>query len=111
MKRSILHRLFDARIISFDLNGVLCTNLSPQEREQLGIKSGACLVPECMNAQRKEYLARRINDANQFVIANNMKKSVHKASHLESSFYALAKLKKNAPLIMSQPTNNKEKRE
>jgi hypothetical protein len=99
---SILHRLFDAWIIWFDLNGVLCTTLSPQEQEQLGIKSGSCLVSECMNAQCKEYLGRRINDANQFVIAKNMKKSVHKASHLESSFYALVKkqnwnLKKQSP--------------
>ena len=87
---SILHKLFDARLIYFDESGVLQTHLSPHEREQLGIKPGACLVPECMNAKRREYLGRRINDANEFIIAKNTRKNVHKASSVHKEFQALA---------------------
>ena len=87
---SILHRLFDARLIWFDQLGVLQSHLNQEEKEQYGIKPGACLVSECMTQKRKAYFERRINDANQFLIAKNTRKGVHKAS-MRLEFYSLAK--------------------
>ena len=87
-----LHRLFDARLVWFDVSGRLHSDLTPSERQMYGIPEGASLVPECLTPERKQFLEKRINDPSQFKFAVAMKKKViHKASSkIKEEFYSLA---------------------
>ena len=73
---SILHKLFDKRLIWF-VGGTLHTVLTPAEQKEVGIQPGAKLVDECL-PDRTKYFEQRLNDANEYHMATNHKASIRK---------------------------------
>ena len=60
---NFLHNLYDERLIYFDLNGVLKSDvLSKEYLQSIGIPKNASLPRECLTDARVEYLKQRIND-------------------------------------------------